>query len=143
MDEHEDDSITLAIEDTGGFSLRRLCRFASNRMAVWREQKYARSAGQRALALFQRLHKEQPELTGEALFEVFVCQRNELHGSAAKMILRRAEESFAAWPNERDLIFRDVVQYLVISEYLVSYPKRTGTTTNMVGIISKVISKDL
>jgi hypothetical protein len=35
------------------------------------------------------------------------------------------------------------VQYLVISEYLALYPKRGGTTVNMVRIIAQIIPGQL
>ena len=72
-----------------------------------------------------------------------MCERNALEASAARGILQRAEASFAAWPNDRDLIFRDVVQYLVISEYLASHPERGGTTVNMTRIIAQIIPGQL
>jgi hypothetical protein len=111
--------------------------------AAWRELQFAKNAGRQALDRYQRIRMQRPELTGRALFEAFVCERNAIGASAAQVILQRAEASFAAWPNDRGLIFRDVVQYLVISEYLVSHPKRGGTTTNMARTISRLISEKL
>jgi hypothetical protein len=60
-----------------------------------------------------------------------------------RMTLRHAESSIAMWPIERDLVFRDAVQYVVLSEYLDTHPKRVGTATNMIGIIAKEIPKQL
>ena len=115
----------------------------SERLAAWREQRFSQIAGQRALALFELVRAERPDLVGDSLYEAFLCRRNALEGSAARMILRRAENSFAMWPHERDLIFRDVVQYLVISEYFDTYRNRAGTATNMNKIIARVIPKEL
>jgi len=123
-------------------SLRRLARFAMEYVAVWREWQFAKHAGQAALASFQSLRAKRPDLAGRALYEAFVCERNGIEASAARAILRHAEDSFAAWPNERDLVLRDVVQYLVISEYLVSNPKRVGTAINMSRVISRLIPMD-
>jgi hypothetical protein len=131
------------LESSGRFSLQRFSRTSLQLVAAWREVRFAKNAGRLALDLYQRLRKERPELTGRALYEAFVCERNALGKSAAQVILQRAEASFAAWPNDRDLIFRDVVQYVVISEYLVLHPKRGGTTTNMAGTISRLISANL
>lgn len=47
-----------------------------------------------------------------------------------------ADDRFTAWPNERDLIFRDIVQYLVITEYLLSNSKRIGTASNIARIFA-------
>jgi hypothetical protein len=112
-------------------------------VAAWRELRFARKAARLAAALYQKLRKERPELTGRALYLAFVCERNSVGASAAQVVLQRAEASFAAWPADRDLIFRDVVQYLVISEYLKSNPKRGGTTINMARTIEELIPAQL
>jgi hypothetical protein len=113
--------------------------FVVRRVPGWREWWFARQAGRAALVLYQRIRSERPELTPRALYEAFVCQRNGIAESAAKSILRHAEDSFATWPRGRDLILRDVVQYLVISEYLLSNPERVGTTINMTRVVGKII----
>jgi hypothetical protein len=112
-------------------------------MAAWRELRFAKKAGRSALAHYRRLRTDRPELIGQALYQTFVCERNAIDESAARAILQRAEASFAAWPNDRDLNFRDVVQYLVISEYLSSHPERGGTTVNMTRIIAQIIPGQL
>ena len=121
----------------------RWTEFFANRRAAWRELRFAKEAGQRALACFQRLRSDQPALTGRPLYEAFVCEFAKADSAAARTILHRAEASFAAWPNERDLIFRDVVQYVVILQYLATHPKRSGTTANMTGVLSKMIPAKL
>ena len=137
------DDIPVQPERSEGSDSRRLSRYMLEWVAAWRERRIAKMAARRALALFMQVHVERGDLAGESLYEAFLCRRNALEPSAARKILRQAESSFAMWPNERDLIFRDVVQYLVISEYLHSYPKRTSTATNMTGIIATVIPPQL
>jgi hypothetical protein len=131
------------LESAGRFSLRRFSRYASQLVGVWHELRFAKRGGRLALARYERLRRERPELAGQALYEVFVCERNALEASAARAILQRAEASFAAWPTDRDLKFLNVVQYVVISEYLASHPKRRGTSTNMARIIAQVIPRHL
>jgi hypothetical protein len=116
-------------------------RYASERVAAWRELRSAKKAGRQELTRYQRLRAARPELTGRALYEAFVRERNTLGASAAQALLQRAEASFAAWPADHDLIFRNVVQYLVISEYLMSHPERHSTATNMARIIADVIPR--
>ena len=127
----------------GRFNVQRSFRYTLPLMAAWRELRFAKKAGRLALTRYQRLRTERPELTRQALYEAFVCERNAIEPSAAREILQRAEASFAAWPNDRDLTFRNVVQYLAISEYLALYPKRGGTTVNMVRIITRIIPGNL
>jgi len=141
--EPEDNNAAAELKRSGRFNLERLSRYTSPLVAAWRELRFAKKAGRLALARYQRLRTERPELAGQALYEAFVCERNALEASAARGILQRAEASFAAWPNDRNLIFRDVVQYLVISEYLAAHAERSGTTTNMARIIAQVIPGQL
>ena len=140
---HEDNAAPAELEDSGHFNLRRLSQYTSPLVAAWRELRFAKKAGRRALAHYHRLRTDRPELIGQALYLAFVRERNAIDESAARAILRRAEASFAAWPNDRDLNFRDVVQYLVISEYLSSHPERGGTTVNMTRIIAQVVPGQL
>jgi hypothetical protein len=121
----------------------RWTEFTTNRQAAWRELRFAKEAGQRALACFRRLQANQPTLSGRPLYEAFACEYGRIDSAAARTMLHRAEASFAAWPNERELIFRDVVQYMVILEYLATHPKRSGTTANMTGVLSKIIPVQL
>jgi hypothetical protein len=121
----------------------RWTEFTTNRRAAWQELRFAQEAGQRALACFLRLQSNEAALSGRSLYEAFVCEYGKTDSAAARTTLRRAEASFAAWPNERDLIFRDVVQYMVILEYLTTHPKRSGTTANMTGVLSKIIPVQL
>jgi hypothetical protein len=143
MIEPEDDDASAELERSGRSYLQRFSRYALQLVAVWRELRFAKKAGQLALVRYQRLRTERPELTGQALLEAFVCERNALEASAARGILQRAAASFATWPSEHDLNFLNVVQYLVISEYLASHPKRRGTTINMARTIAQVIPRRL
>jgi len=141
--EHEGNAAAGKLPSTEHFSARRLPRNPLHFVTAWRELRFAKKAVKRALLLHQRLRAERPALTGRALYLAFVCERSALGASAAQGVLQRAEASFAAWPNERDLIFRDVVQYLVISEYLASNPQRGSTTINMARTIEQLVPGEL
>ena len=117
--------------------------FLSDRLASWREWRFARRGARRAMDCRQRLIGQASGMGEREFYEAFVREYSGLDIPAARTVLRRAEASFAAWPNERDLIFRDIVQFLAISEYLASHPKRSGTTANMTIVISRIIPKNL
>jgi hypothetical protein len=132
----EDDRQADQAQGSKRLSLQRL-------LAAWREVRFARKSARLALVRFERLRSEHTELAGEALYERFVSERNAVDASVARGNLQRAQASFAAWPADHDLKFVNVVQYLVISEYLVAHPKRSGTTTNMARVIAEVIPREL
>jgi len=73
----------------------------------------------------------------------FVCEYSELEIAVARGVLRCVEASLADWTSEKDLVFRDVVQYVVIVEYLALHPKRSGTTANMVQVLLDIIPGQL
>jgi hypothetical protein len=103
---------------------------------------FAWQASRELLDSYQRMHREDPQLLGKTLYERIVSRRSGLDVQAVAGILRRAEQSFCAWPSERDLKYRDVVQYIVIEEYLRTYGA-IGTQTNLVKVVAYVIPNDL
>ena len=93
-------------EGSGRFSLQSLGRFATGQVAAWNQRRFAGKGAQQAVQLYQRLRAEQPGLQAENLYAAFVCRRNGVDDPAARVVLKRAAESFAAWPNQRPLIFQ-------------------------------------
>ena len=109
----------------------------------WRERRVARRTSVESLQLYRELEATEPELPAIARYEQVVARRTGLDGEGVREVLQRAEESFASWPVERPLKFRDVVQYLVVHECLNSDPSIVGTRTRLTTIIAEVIPRDL
>lgn len=84
---------------------------------AWRERRYARSCCRELLTLHRRVRATQPELVGGDLYRKVVAARIGGDLSAADAVVRYAEQSYATWPVERTLTFRDVVHYLAVSEF--------------------------
>ena len=111
--------------------------------ALLAERRFASQASRELLDLYTRAKLEEPQLSGRALYERVVIRRSGLDARGAAGVLLRAEESFCDWPSGRDLKFHDVVQYVVIDEYLRSHVGHVGTRTNMVNVVARVIPQDL
>ena len=107
------------------------------------EKLFAWHASRELLDLYKRIQLEEPQLTGRTLYERVVIRRSGLDVQAAVGVLRRAEESFCDWPSGSDLKFHDLVQYVVIDEYLRSHVGTVGTRTNMVKVVAGIIPHDL
>jgi hypothetical protein len=103
---------------------------------------FAWRASHELLDSYKRMRLEDTQLAGRALYERIVIRRSGLDAQAVTGILRRAEQSFCEWPSERELTFRDVVQYIAIEEFLRSHAA-TGTHTNLVKVVEYVIPGDL
>jgi hypothetical protein len=103
---------------------------------------FAWQASHELLDSYKHMHREDPQCIGKPLYERIVSRRSGLDVQAVAGILRRAEQSFCEWPSERDLKYRDVVQYMVIEEYLRSYGA-IGTHTNLAKVVAYVIPDNL
>ena len=107
------------------------------------EQWHAWRVSRRMLALYQAVRKEQPELSGPALYERVVAHWGGLGGRTPAAIVRYAAESFTTWPVERDLRFRDVVHYLAFHEFMASHRGCIGTQSGFRRVINLVIPEAL
>lgn len=104
---------------------------------------YAWRTSRSMLEWYRRVRSEEPGLTGRTLYAQVIMRRSGLDIRAASDILRQAEESFCSWPAGHDLRYRDVVRYVVVSEFLRSHEASMGTQTRMVTIVTHVIPEDL
>jgi len=108
-----------------------------------KEHRYARCASRIMLRSYQRVRRKNGQLRGKALYEQILIERSRLDCSDAPGILLRAEQSYCHWPVRRELRYRDVVHYVLVSEYLRSNPTRRGTLANMGAIVARVIPAEL
>jgi len=108
------------------------------------ERRYAKEASEQLLGVFWRERREHPDLNGRALYEAVTARRLGINPPiSAAEIVRRAEESFADWPVERELRFRDVVHYLIFDEYMRAGQARAGTKTNMGDVVARIIPEEI
>lgn len=83
------------------------------------------------------------DLAGEPLYEQIVIRYMSANAQLAKEVLNHAEESFARWPNVRDLEFRDVVLYLIVTESLRFNAEGIGSRLDLQEIVYSVIPATL
>src|ERR1700720_24537 len=107
------------------------------------ERRYARQASRELLELYGREHGEHPELSGRALYVAVVARRLGPDATNAGGVVRRAEESFTAWPVEGAWIFRHVVHYQIFVEYTRQGPARQGTRTNICEAVARIIPEEI
>lgn len=104
----------------------------------WTDRRFARGQCQRALRLYEQVHQERPDLRGRALYQEIVRRCAGGEPEQAIGIVRRAEDSFAAWPAGRDVRFRDVVAYVLIDELVLGSYGRPAPT-DVERIVSAII----
>jgi hypothetical protein len=111
---------------------------------AYAERRYAKEASEQLLVLFRRVQQEHSELKGRALYEAVIARRLGANPpNSAADIVRRAEESFADWPAEREVRFRDVVHYQIFSEYMRQGEERVGSLTNIGQAVARIIPDEL
>jgi hypothetical protein len=120
-----------------GGTLRRF-----NILAALRENRHLKRTCRECLQLYRGLG-EHPTATARERYALVVKKRTGADASGADTILQRAEESFAAWPIERPLTFRDVVHYLAVTECLSDDRSLTGVRTDVTMLVAKLIPANL
>ena len=82
------------------------------------ERRFASRVCAESLAALRVVRATQANLKGDALYEAVVASRTKVDATQARAIVRRAHESLEGWGNDREAKFIDVVQYMIVSEYL-------------------------
>jgi hypothetical protein len=99
---------------TGGWLEEALRRF--NFIGALRERKQIRRICAESLTLYRQVEIEMPHASNTDRYARVIERRSGADAAAALKFMRRAEESFAQWPIERPLNFRDIVQYMVVTD---------------------------
>lgn len=107
-----------------------------------RESRYVAEIIRELLKLHWIVSASHPGLPRRDIYRKIVMARTGGDEEEANSLLRRAEQSFATWPKERELTFADVVHYLAVSEYLAN-DDRMATRINMGRIIAGRVPADL
>jgi hypothetical protein len=120
----------------GGAAARWFDGHSADWLRTWRERATARAMSRAAIQAYHDVETSRPELTGVLRYREVVVRQTGLEEHEAQAILDLAEDSFAVWPVERRLIFRDVVQYLVIRHCLQADPQAHGIHSRLISIIA-------
>jgi hypothetical protein len=118
-----------------------------NFVATMRERRQIRLFCDESLKLYRQVEAQMPQASQTERYGRFIELRSGVTPTAVLTVMRRAEESFADWPNERPLNFRDVVQYLAVTDCLKIDIAVAGVRSRIVDfvidIVGHVIPRDL
>ena len=115
----------------------------SNFLRVMRERQHVKRTCRDCLALYRRVEAQRANATAAERYAHVIASRTGADANGVTTIMRRAEESFAAWPNERALTFRDVVQYLAVTERLGDTLSESGVRAHVAEIVARLIPANL
>jgi hypothetical protein len=123
--------------------MRRFAAFDVKFLRTWRERVLARRTSRDLLRAYREIQAAQPETDAVARYRQVIARQMGTDESGVRRILERAEQSFASWPVERPLTFRDVVEYLVVHVCLNAEPAAPGIRSPLARIIAEEIPVDL
>jgi hypothetical protein len=118
-----------------------------NFVAAMRERRQIRRFCDDSLRLYRQIEAQMPQASRTERYARFIESSSGVTAATVLTVMRRAEESFADWPNERPLNFRDVVQYLAVTDCLKIDIAVAGVRSRMVDfvidIVGQIIPRDL
>lgn len=114
-------------------------------LVAWRERRFVRACCTRLLALYRQAALAQPGLVGEPLYRQVVAASLGGDSPLVDDVIQGARVSYAHWPEERELRFRDVVHYLAVSGYCRAQGRggKAWLRSNIVGVIDAEIPAEL
>jgi hypothetical protein len=112
-------------------------------LRLMRERQHVKRTCRDCLALYRQVEAQRADATAAERYVHVIASRTGADANGVNTIMRRAEESFAAWPNERPLTFRDVVQYLAVTERLGDILSESGVRAHVAAIVARLIPANL
>ncbi len=110
----------------------------------WQEKHHAAKTSRELLKLYENVAAAHPGMKKQELYRFVVIARLGGTLAAADAVLARATESFATWPVERALTFRDVVHYLAVSDYLANNEDAAEWTRENLGrVVASLVPEHL
>lgn len=111
--------------------------------AAFSERYRAQQVCRELLGIYHEVKAANPNLSGELLYQQIVVRYKNTDVRQAKQWLNLAEESFAQWPQVRDLNYRDVVLYMLVIDAIIAVNLIAGVPLAATEIVASVIPADL
>jgi hypothetical protein len=108
-----------------------------------KERKAAAATAREMLEIHRKISGAYPALKGGQLYRQVVVAYKGGGLPEADSVLRRAADSYATWPVERPLVFRDVVHYVAVTDYLSTNVSANWTQENIGKQVAKLVRESL
>ena len=103
----------------------------------------AADCSRRLLTVHRVVAADHPHLSGRRLYEEVVAQFHHCDARTAQAVIRDAEQSYASWPVDRDLSFRDVVHFVAVSEIFAAHSATPWAESDIKRTIEALIPQDV
>lgn len=110
---------------------------------AWRERRHVRACCVELLALYRQTAAGHPGLSGEPLYRAVVVAWLGLDGRVVDDVIQGAQVSYAHWPEERELRFRDVVHYLAVTGHGQSQGRKAWLRSSIAGVVEAEVPAGL
>ncbi len=114
-----------------------------NFLTAIRERQYVKRICRECLDLYHQVERDHPTDAALTRYSTVIAKHTGGDAAAVDTIMQRVEESFAAWPVERPVNFRDVVQYLAITDYMNENPAETGVRARVSEVVEAMIPETM
>ena len=118
---------------------QRLRALLANKVKRIEERLFAGRVCSESLAAFHAIRKLHPNLVGDDLYEAVVARRVNLDAASARAIISRTHASLEDWASDRSPSFRDVVKYMIVTEYLGQEADERGMNLDLGPFLAKRI----
>jgi hypothetical protein len=118
---------------------QRLRAMLSDKIKRIEERLFAGRVCSESLAAYHAVRKLHPELGGDDLYEAVIARRVNLDSAGARAIVWRTHASLEDWASDRGPTFRDVVKYMIVSEYLGQEADERGMNIDLGPFLAKRI----
>jgi hypothetical protein len=112
-----------------------------NFLAALRERKQIRRVCEDSLKIYRQFEAEMPQSSRMERYLQVVERRSSADPRAALKIVRLVREGFAQSPAERQLNFRDVVQYIAVADCLMTEVAGAESRARDVDFVSDIVSE--
>jgi hypothetical protein len=108
-----------------------------------KEKRFAKIASLEILGLYVSQRVANPDLCGRPLYQKVTSKYLDVTDIEAQDVVKRAEQSFAIWPHEREVKLQDVARYIIVNEYIEMHGVHSGVGSHFREVIHKIISDKL
>jgi hypothetical protein len=108
-----------------------------------KERKFAEIAALEILSLYASEKDANPNISGRSLYKRVVSKYLKITDAEANQLVLGAKQSYADWPEERDLRLNDVARYIVITRYVETRGVKYGVGPDISEVVLQTIPNDL
>jgi hypothetical protein len=118
---------------------RRLRALLADKVKRIQERLFAARVCSESLSAYHAIRKLQPALSGDDLYAEVIARRLNLDVAGSRAIVWRTHASLEDWTSDRGPTFRDIVKYMIVSEYLGQEADERGMNLDLGPFLAKRI----